>query len=272
MGLAIMTHHVFMHVTRWMLGMLLAIAGASRADGPTGVPVHDGFEEASCPDAPLPARSFDAPSSGSTVVVEDFEAYEVGTLPSRWGHFSRRTRRFQDASPGMEANAQFVVMEEEGDKFLRAYTKGKARRLSLSADELDWSLSAYPEIRWCWRAHRLPEGAREDRVNDSGGALYVTFPKNDWLGRPLSVKYVYSTSLPTGTTVSTGNVKIIVASSGLDGTGHWVQVARNVIEDYRLVFGGSPPDEPFTVTVWSDSDNTKSTGEVDFDDLVLARR
>lgn len=214
---------------------------------------------------------FSADQRDTTLVVENFEAERVGTLPGRWRYLSSRTRRFESARPQMGPAESFKVLSEGGNKFVRAYTEAEAQRISLPDDTLDWTLSEYPNLQWSWRAIRLPEGAGEDRVNDSGGAVYVSFSKTDWLQRPLSIKYVYSSTLPVGTIVSTGNVKIIVASSGLDGIGRWITVRRNVVEDYEKVFGRSPPDRPFTITLWSDSDNTKSVGEVDFDDIQLVK-
>ncbi len=210
-----------------------------------------------------------SPDTTRSIVLEDFEEDNPGEPPARWRFFSSRERAFLPLGPFMNPKEKFTVVAEGGNKFVRAYTEGEAQRISLPSTDFDWRLSEYPMLRWDWRARRLPEGAREDKVNDSGGAIYVSFSKRDWLGRPLSIKYVYSTSLPEGTVVSTGNVKVLVASSGLDGTGRWVTVTRNVPEDYRRLFGGDPPDEPFTITLWSDSDNTRSTAEVDFDNIVV---
>jgi hypothetical protein len=207
----------------------------------------------------------------SVVVLENFESDAVGQYPSRWRYLSSRTRRFQDPAPQMAPDESFKIVAERGNKFVRAYTEGEAQRISLPDSELDWKLSEYPKLRWSWRAHALPGGAREDRVNDSGGAVYVSFSKTDWLGRPLSIKYTYSTTLPVDTSVSTGNVKIIVVSSGRNGIGEWESVERDVVDDYDRLFGGDPPDEPFTITLWSDSDDTKSVGEVDFDDIRLVK-
>ncbi len=206
----------------------------------------------------------------TTFVLENFEAEVEGRLPAAWRFFSRSKRRFEAPDRLMNASGRFVVMQEDGNRFLRAYTSGSARRISLPGEAFDWDLSSLPRLQWMWRAHRLPEGAREDRVNDSGAAVYVSFAKTDWLGRPRSIKYVYSTGLPPESVVSTGNVKIVVVSSGLDETGEWVQVARNVAEDYRKIFGSEPPNAPMTITLWSDSDNTGSVAEVDFDNIMLA--
>lgn len=208
-------------------------------------------------------------SAARAVVVDDFESDVPGSYPAKWRFFTSHDRRFRPLDPYLGENERFYVVAEDGNQFARAYTKGEALRVSMPTRRLAWRLSRHPVLSWRWRAHRLPEGAREDRVNDVGGAVYVSFSKTDWLGRPLSIKYTYSSSLPVGTVVSTGNVKVIVVTNGESVTERWVHVERNVVEDYRRVFGGEPPDEPFTITLWSDSDDTKSEAEVDFDDLTL---
>ncbi len=210
-------------------------------------------------------------STKARLVLEDFESDTPGEAPARWRFLARKDREFKRTDAFMNENERFYVVSEGGNKFVRAYTKGEAQRVSLPAGKLQWELSEYPILSWNWRALQLPAGAGEDKVNDTGGAVYVSFSKTDWLGRPLSIKYTYSSSLTPGTEVSTGNVKVIVVSSGTNGIGEWEEVERNVVADYRRLFGGDPPNEPYTVTLWSDSDDTKSVGEVDFDDLTLKR-
>jgi Protein of unknown function (DUF3047). len=97
----------------------------------------------------------------------------------------------------------------------------------------------------------------------------VTFG-SDWLGRPKSIKYTYSSSLPVGTTVSFGPLKVIVVDSAREPrAGEWETVQRRIRDDYRQVFGGSPPDRPVSITLWSDSDTTGDEAVVDIDDLEL---
>lgn len=214
----------------------------------------------------------DDDSTKAEAVLEDFENDTPGRWPKRWRFLASREKEFKPLAPFMNENEKFYVVSEHGNQFVRAYTNGEAQRISLPLDDLDWRLAEYPILSWEWRALQLPQGASEDTLNDAGGAVYVSFSKTDWLGRPLSIKYTYSSTLPVGTVVSTGNVKIIVASSGRDGTRKWIRVDRNVVADYRRLFGGDPPDQPYTITLWSDSDNTKSVGEVDFDNLKIKRR
>jgi hypothetical protein len=70
--------------------------------------------------------------------------------------------------------------------------------------------------------------------------------------------------------VSFGPLKVIVANSAVEPrTGEWKTQQRNVVSDYRQVFGDTPPDEPAAITIWSDSDTTGDTAKVDFDDIKL---
>lgn len=207
----------------------------------------------------------------SPVLVEDFESYEPGAAPPRWKYIARTGQRFLPLEGLMDENERFYVVREGGRKFLRGYTKAEAQRISLAnfVHGLEWELSTHPSLSWEWRALKLPASAREDRLNDTGAAVYVSFDKKDWLGRPYSIKYTYSSTLPRGTVVETGPVKVIVVSSGKDGHGDWIRVERDVEADYRRLFGAAPPDRPYSITLWSDSDDTRDEGEADFDNIRL---
>lgn len=215
----------------------------------------------------------EAQPRAKATVIEDFESYEAGGLPTRW-HFIDRRQQLIPVTPDiMDPTQHFVVMQERGDRFLRAVTVGRAHRLVLmNGEAYRWDVREHPVLRWNWRAHTLPQGANEEReeTNDTGGAVYVTFSK-DWLGRPRSIKYSYSSTLPIGTVADYGRLKVLVVASGRDGIGKWHTMERDIVADYRQLFGGDPPDEPISIMLWSDS-NTVSNGEaqVDFDDLVLA--
>lgn len=216
----------------------------------------------------FPAIRADAPTRPDVITVEDFQQYRVGDFPSRWRFISGRDRA-EPLDVLLAGDRSFLVREERGRKFLRLTTEGRSLRISLRAGhDFDWDLERHPYISWDWRAIELPEGAREDRVNDTGAAVYVTFGA-DWLGRPRSIKYTYSTLLPKGTVVRFGPVRVLVVDTGLEGIGTWRTVERDVAADYRAVFGGTPPTEPLSITLWSDADDTQSTGKADFDNIRL---
>ncbi len=214
-----------------------------------------------------------SPQSGleaSAVTLEDFETYAAGGLPVQWVFLQGRS--LVPVSPAvMTEQEQFFIVQEQGNKFVRARVTDQAHRIILTNGKaFDWNLQTMPVLQWNWRAIHLPEGAREDRrnKNDTGAALYVYFDR-DWLGRPRTIKYTYSSTLPLGTEVSFGSLQVIVVSSGAGGTGKWRTVARDVAADYQRLFARTPPDRPAAIALWSDSDNTHQTAIADFDNLAL---
>ena len=205
------------------------------------------------------------------VVVDDFERDAPGSWPARWSYVGRDGRAYEP-DHAVRGDERFTVMVEAGNRFLRLYTHDAIHRISHFTNRtggVRWDIDANPRLAWRWRARRLPPGAREsgERLNDVGAAIYVTFGR-DVLGRPRSIKYTYSSTLPVGSTLREGALRVVVVSSGRDGTGAWRRVERDVAADYAALFGGTAPD-PVSVTLWSDTDNTHAEAEVDVDDLML---
>jgi hypothetical protein len=223
------------------------------------------------PASPEMIHSVARPDTNSVaVLVDNFEAYQVGGLPLRW-QFLKGHEVVPVSPEVMTEQEQFFIVQEQGNKFLRARVTDQAHRLMLvNGERIDWDLHDLPILQWDWRAIQLPVGAREDRsnLNDTGAAVYVFFER-DWLGRPRVIKYTYSSSLPVGTEVSYGRLKVIVVSSAREGVGRWQTITRNVAEDYRYLFGKEPPARPEALAVWSDSDNLDQTAIADFDNVAL---
>lgn len=218
-----------------------------------------------------PPRPCEQDKSRVCVVLDDFESYTVDAVPTKW-----QTNHYRDIVPltreRIRPSERFLIKQEGTNKFVRAMMKDQAHRMIYTNDnQFDWSLNAYPYLRWRWRAVDLPEGADEtdSDKNDTGAAVYVTFDK-DWLGRPKSIKYTYSSTQPVGTTASYGPLKVIVVASAPDnGMGKWMTLERNVAEDYRRLFGDEPPSRPAGIILWSDSDTMHTDATADFDDVTL---
>lgn len=210
-------------------------------------------------------------SQPSVSVIDDFEQYEAGGYPTEWVRVDGKNK-VRGVEEVLEEGERFEILEEGGNQFVRLYTKNEYIRFSQrNGKEFDWNLNEHPRLKWRWRALHLPKGASEKNKNDTGGSVYVTFG-TDWLGRPKSIKYTYSSTLPVGTTVSFGPLKVIVVESGNEPrTGTWKTEVRHVANDYRQVFGEAPPDRPVSITLSGDSDSTHDESKVDIDDLTILR-
>ncbi len=151
-----------------------------------------------------------------------------------------------------------------------------AAKQPISTREMEMDLigntRTHPVLSWDWRAIDLPAGAREDddSRNDSGAGVYVLFSIDGrFIKRPKAIKYVYSSTLPVGTVVTYGKLKVVVVSSARNGAGDWEHIERNVVEDYRRLFGDEPPAAPLYIRLWSDSDNMGVISRADFDNVML---
>lgn len=204
----------------------------------------------------------------AATIIDDFEQYAPGDVPGEWQMLDGRTLRPLSRSD-MNENEYFRILQVDGDRVLSTYTKGEAIRITrANGDGWEWNLDTQPCLGWDWRALRLPQGAREDKINDTGAAVYVTYSISK-LGIPRSIKYTYSSTLPIGTVVSFRGLKVLVVASGVKQMNTWMRIERNVAEDYRRLWQGSPPDRPLAISLWSDSNSTNSEALVYFDDIEV---
>jgi hypothetical protein len=88
-----------------------------------------------------------------------------------------------------------------------------------------------------------------------------------------TLMYVWSNDLPVGTVVTnphTDRVRSIVVDRGAEGVGEWRSYRRNVLEDYRKVFGEEPWDI-VAVGLMTDADNTRQRARSHYGDISFFR-
>ncbi len=215
-----------------------------------------------------------------SILLEDFEDNWVGNLPGDW-YDRDGNKPLYKHSIEEQKTYKYQVKKEGSNNFLR-YEGTRAKHMSfplINEDKeniYDINLYETPILSWKVRAHKLPEGANEkssDR-NDSVASIYVVFG----MGRvalvkkvPKSIRYTWSTTLPEGETGSKlfGNQQIIVVNSGEQDRGKWITFERNLVEDYRRMFGDDPPKNPIAILILSDGDSTNSYVKADYDDIML---
>ena len=83
--------------------------------------------------------------------------------------------------------------------------------------------------------------------------------------------YVWLRSAPTGTVLVSpysDRVRLLVVESGEERVGQWINVRRNVLEDYRRAFGEDPGDI-VAVGVMTDSGDDGSTRRAYYGDITF---
>lgn len=198
----------------------------------------------------------------------NFSALKVGDpFPDDWRLVT---------SPGIPRHTRYTLVSDGSVTVLRAESD---RSMSSLARRLDVDSARYPRLRWRWKVENLlvKSDMRSKAGDDFPARLYVFFDFD--IGRlpfaerlkirvarmlygeeiPLAALcYVWATQHPAGASAwnaYTRRVRMIVAQSGPESLGQWVQIERNVAQDYRSAFGETPP-RITGVAVATDTDNT----------------
>lgn len=197
-------------------------------------------------------------AAGQPTVRLDFTACEIGKPPAGW--------------PSWNGSAASVYsIRSEGDKkFLHADAGGTAVQIG---HEMSWPLKELPFLEWQWRAMLFPgkSDERKKATDDSVLGLYVVFGR-----APLvkAIKYIWSDALPVGTALDspfTSRTKMIVLESGRELAGKWVTERRDVLADYRRLFGDGESDPVAKgIAVLTDADNTNSHAVGDYGDIQIS--
>ncbi|MBI3289227.1 MAG: DUF3047 domain-containing protein [Elusimicrobia bacterium] len=155
------------------------------------------------------------------------------------------------------------------------------------------SIVETPILRWRWKIDRLPAGGDEHvkKGDDYAARIYVTFlydPSREKTAARLkygllkklrrgyaphaALIYIWANKLPQGQSTRspyTKRVIMVAARSGDAGVGEWRSEERNVLEDYRRLFGEEPPSYS-GIAIMTDADNTKDAAEAWYADISLS--
>ena len=224
-----------------------------------------------------------ARAGGERIEIARFSRREPGDpLPDVWEQYIIRPHKPRTAYSLVRVDGSVCLQADANQS-----ASGKVRRIRIEPQ-------AYPMLEWRWRVGNLIPGAdkRQASRDDSPVRLIVSFhgdvERLDFehriqfrLARAISgqslpyatLMYVWSNDLPVGTVVvnpHTDRVRSIVVGRGTDGVGEWRAYRRNVLEDYRKVFGEEPWDI-VAVGVMTDADNTRQSARSYYGDISFLR-
>lgn len=170
-----------------------------------------------------------------------------------------------------EFNGQthYTTVSEPAGDVLQAESHAAASALVY---EKSYSLHDYPLLSWRWKVSDIiaTGDARFKDGDDYAARIYVVFPH--WLF-PLtrSINYIWANKLKRGTHLPssyTSRSIMLAVESGRENIGSWRVERRNVLDDYRRIFGEEPPMVG-AIAIMTDSDNTRSSALSWYDDIRI---
>ena len=165
-------------------------------------------------------------------------------------------------------HTEYRLVELDGNTVLHAQSQASASGLYR---EMGIDLQHTPFLNWSWRTEQLFEGNDEQtRAGDDYPVrVYVVFSGGVRFWRTRAINYVWSSHQPLGSewpNAFTGNARMIAVNAGSEGLGEWQHLQRNVLEDYRRLFGETPRRAD-AVAIMTDSDNTGQSAEAWYGDI-----
>jgi len=189
------------------------------------------------------------------VVVEDWRSYPVGIrgIPAGW----------KEQNWGKPAY-DFEIVSNDGHPVLHLRSRGDSSTISRDL-KASVQLNETPILEWKWKVITLPTGGNACRksTDDEAAQVYVAWPRPLEAMRSRIIGYVWDSTAPAGTickSEKTSTVTYVVLRSGPNELGKWITERRNVVEDFRKIYGEAP-DNPTALSLGIDSDDMRSSAD-----------
>jgi hypothetical protein len=200
----------------------------------------------------------------ATVLVEDWSKQPEGKtgIPDGWKGQSWGSPKYE-----------FRIVTQGGRKVLHLKSANDSSTVS---KEIKVDVKSQPILQWSWQAVTLPKGgdARKSATDDQAAQLYVTFPRFPSQVRSRIISYLWDTTAPVGAVFKsekTGLVTYVVIRSGPTDLGKWLTESRNVLEDYKKIYGEAPGEEVGAISISIDSNDTRSAAESYFGEILFRK-
>ena len=127
-------------------------------------------------------------------------------------------------------------------------------------------------MSWRWKVSAINAkgDASHKEGDDYAARIYVVFP-HWFFPMTRSINYIWANKLPIDSHIPssyTNRSMMLAVESGSENVGSWRVERRNVLEDYRHIFGEEPPLVG-AIAVMTDTDNTKEHALSWYDDIRI---
>ena len=165
------------------------------------------------------------------------------------------------------------VHKSEAEHFLHV-ASGDNNSFTVGA-EREFELKDWPVLEWEWKATILPKGGDVRVKSKDDQAASVCVVVDPGLTGFDSFCYVWENKgpkeQPITSTKRDASKYVILRTPENDKLGQWYKEERNIYEDYKKLFG-KEPSEKAVVGVQIDSDDTESSGEAFYRNMILRKR
>jgi hypothetical protein len=195
-------------------------------------------------------------SAAGDTLVEDWTSQPVGAtgLPAGW----------QPQNWGSPHYDKLTIIDDDGRRALSMKSANDASTINKDIRG-KVHLKETPLLEWQWKVRVVPTGANSCKkaTDDQAAQVYVVWPRFPEAVRSRIIGYVWDTTQPVGTVCKSekaGTVTYVVLRSGTAELNKWITERRDVVADFKRIYGETP-DDPAVLSVASDSNDTSTSSE-----------
>ncbi|HEY3307385.1 MAG TPA: DUF3047 domain-containing protein [Desulfuromonadaceae bacterium] len=169
-----------------------------------------------------------------------------------------------------KGQTDYTLLKENNGTVVKAHSKGTASGLFKKV-QLDPERFRY--LRWSWKIAGTVTGGDEHKKagDDYAARVYVVFPgRFFWQTR--AINYIWANRLQIGQSIPnafTGNAMMVAVESGTAQAGQWLHEQRDILADYRLLFGDEP-GQIGAIAIMTDCDNTGSEATAWYGEISIS--
>jgi hypothetical protein len=189
-----------------------------------------------------------------SIVVEDWSKQPSGKrgIPNGWQGQNWGSPKY-DFTVVIDDSAPAIHLKSDNDS-------------STISREITVDVKQYPMLQWRWKVVALPKAgdARKKETDDEAAQLYVTFPRFPSAVRSRIIGYIWDSNAPVGAIFPSQKVSTItylVVRSGDADLGKWLTETRNVLNDFKQIYGENPGESVGAVAISINSQNTNARAE-----------
>ena len=169
-----------------------------------------------------------------------------------------------------KGQTEYRLLQEDGRVVVQATSNAAASGM---VKQLEFDPAKYRYLRWSWKiADTVKGGDEKTKAGDDYAArLYVVFP-GLFFWQTKAINYIWANKLPKGETIPnafTANAMMVAVESGSSLAGRWLQEERDILADYKQLFGEDPP-KAGAVAMMTDTDNTGASAVAWYGDIVIS--
>jgi len=150
----------------------------------------------------------------------------------------------------------YSLVRDDGRTVVKAVSRGTASGLF---KKVKLNPERFRYLRWSWKiSGTVKNGDETTKAGDDYAArVYVVFPgRFFWQTR--AINYIWANRLARGSALPnafTSHAMMLAVESGPERAGQWLTEERDILADYRRLFGDEPR-EIGTIAIMTDTDNT----------------